>query len=310
MNPTDYHVVASVSGGKDSTAMALHLKEIGVQFTPVFIDTGWENRATYDYIRDYLPRVTGPITTISHPPIDLDDELEEIAQGFEDRLGHYSPMVRLVIKKGMFPGRRARFCTVSLKAEVIRDYLLGLDDDPINAVGIRGGESLSRSKMQEWEWVDSYDCYTWRPIIRYTEQDVIDIHARHGVKPNPNYLNGARRVGCWPCIYAAKKEIQLIAQSDPERIAIVSDLEKAVTGIAAKRAAEKDKILKYPRAWFQNPMPKKDPVTGKREGNTWPLDKVVQWAKTKRGGRQFELFMPAKRDQGCMRWGLCDMGEE
>ena len=290
--------------------MVLHLKEQGIKYTPVFIDTGWENNTTYEYLKNYLPSITGPITVISHPPIPLDDQLEEIAKRFEERLGHYSPMVRLVIKKGIFPGRRARFCTQLLKARVIRKYLLDLDDDPINAVGIRNGESLSRSKMTEWEWQDEFDCYTWRPIIKYTEQDVIDIHTRHGVMPNPNYLKGANRVGCWPCIYASKKEIKFIAESDPDRIKLVADLEIELTKIAADRAIQKNKTLKYPRAWFQNPMPKKNKETGKLEGDTWPINKVVEWSKTKWGGRQYELFLPAERDRGCMRWGLCDTGEE
>lgn len=36
-------IVASVSGGKDSTAMCLWLQEQGLEFTPVFLDTGWES---------------------------------------------------------------------------------------------------------------------------------------------------------------------------------------------------------------------------------------------------------------------------
>ena len=38
-------VVASVSGGKDSTAMVLHLRDLGVDFRAVFMDTGWEHPA-------------------------------------------------------------------------------------------------------------------------------------------------------------------------------------------------------------------------------------------------------------------------
>lgn len=39
----DRPLVANVSGGKDSTAMALFLIDQGVDFEPVFCDTGWEH---------------------------------------------------------------------------------------------------------------------------------------------------------------------------------------------------------------------------------------------------------------------------
>jgi len=58
----DRQVIASVSGGKDSTAMCLHLQELGIPFRPVFMDTGWETAETYQYLREYLPGRIGEIT--------------------------------------------------------------------------------------------------------------------------------------------------------------------------------------------------------------------------------------------------------
>jgi 3'-phosphoadenosine 5'-phosphosulfate sulfotransferase (PAPS reductase)/FAD synthetase len=46
----DRPIIASVSGGKDSTAMALWLREQGQAFFPVFMDTGWEHADTYAYL--------------------------------------------------------------------------------------------------------------------------------------------------------------------------------------------------------------------------------------------------------------------
>ena len=44
-----------------------------------------------------------------------------------------------------------------------------------------------------------------------------------------------------------------------------------------------------------------------RVGN-WPIDRVVEWSRTTRGGKkedkQIELF--AGMNDGCMRWGLCE----
>ncbi len=260
--------------------MSLWLQEQGIEHDRVFIDTGWEHELTYEYLRGPLTDKLGAITEIKAPLL----------------------MEELILTKGMFPSRVRRFCTQELKVKPIIAYLAKLMEagtDVINAVGIRAEESSSRAGMPEWEWQDGFDCEVWRPIIHRSEQWVIDIHKRHGLAPNPLYLMGASRVGCWPCIYARKSEIRLIADKDPDRIVRLRVLEERV-GIAARaRAAAKGQTLVSDPAWFQAPLGD--------SGAAWPIDKVVEWARTARGGRQLELFAP-QREEGCVRWGLCDTG--
>lgn len=275
-------IVASVSGGKDSAAMSLWLTEQGIEHDRVFLDTGWEHEKTYEYLRGPLTDKLGPITEIK-PPLTMED---------------------LIIKKGMFPSRVRRFCTQELKVKPIMAYLAKLMEtgtDVINAVGIRAGESGSRSKMPEWEWQDGFDCEVWRPLIAWSEADVIAMHSRHGLQPNPLYLMGASRVGCWPCIYARKAEIRLIADKDPDRIVRLRVLEERIGVAARARAEAKGQTLVSDPAWFQAPLGD--------SGAAWPIDKVVEWSRTARGGRQMELFAP-QHEEGCVRWGLCDTGEK
>jgi len=273
-------VVASISGGKDSAAMSLWLTEQGVEHDRVFMDTGWEHRATYEYLRGELTRVIGPITEIR-----ADETLPEMA-----------------IRKGIFPSRLRRWCTERLKVNPIKAHLAEMAEqgiDFVSAVGIRAAESESRSKLTEWEWSDAFDCEIWRPILRWTEHDVIDIHKRHGLRPNPLYLLGASRVGCWPCIYAGKDEIRLMATIDPGRVDEIRELEAAVTESARVLIEGRGDTMEYGRTFFRE----------RTKGEAWPIDRAVAWSKTAHGGRQYELFAAQPGEQGCMRWGMCDTGD-
>ncbi len=180
--------------------------------------------------------------------------------------------------------------------------LLEAGEDPVNSIGNRGEESAKRAKQPEWEWMRLYQCDVWRPIIDWKLADVIAMHHRHGVLPNPLYLRGAVRVGCWPCIHCRKSEIRLIADTDPKRIDRIRRLEAEVQAIAGKREDKLPVIEKYgPPTFFF------DPTTRGKGRQHVPIDDVVDWSRTKRGGKQIELFAPSRDQEGCMRWGLCDM---
>jgi 3'-phosphoadenosine 5'-phosphosulfate sulfotransferase (PAPS reductase)/FAD synthetase len=271
------HVVASISGGKDSAALGLWLKEHEIPHVRVFMDTGWESDITYEYLRGTLTQALGPIVEIS------------AARKMEELVRH----------KGLFPSRLMRFCTMELK---VKPFKVWMDDyrdevgDVVSAVGIRADESEARSKLAEWEWSEMIDCEIWRPIIRWSEQDVIDMHKRHGLAPNPLYLKGATRVGCWPCIYAKKDEIRTLATVDPQRIDKIRELEQYVTLRVKERQEAKGKTLEDKHAWFR----------GKGRTGFTAIDDVVKWSNTSRGGRQYELFEADPQDMGCVRWGLCD----
>lgn len=275
-------VVASVSGGKDSAALCLWLMEQGIEHRRVFADTGWEHPATYEYLRGPLTSKLGPI----------------------DEVGFPGGMVGLIDKKQTFPKRMQRFCTESLKVKPLATYVKQLQDEHgevISAVGIRAAESKARSKLEEWEWSDSFDCDVWRPLIRWSEQEVIDIHHRHGLAPNPLYLKGATRVGCWPCIFARKAEIRLVADLSPERIDEIRELEARCTEALTKKIEASGEARRYDRLTFFHT---KEGSEHKASG----IDEVVEWSRTAHGGKQ--LMLLDDQPEGCVRWGLCEAGKE
>lgn len=277
-------VVVSISGGKDSTAAALWCRENDIPFRLLHMDTGWERPETEAYVREYLPNALGA-------PVEI--------------VGYPGGMVELVKKKRCFPSRVRRWCTDHLKIRPARDFFKAEFDEPIvNAVGIRGEESRSRAKMPEWEPSNWFDGWTFRPLIRWTLDDVIAIHRRHDVIPNPIYLEAGAtkgtRVGCDPCIFSRKAELREFGNR-PASLRRLRELEKWVADKwADERGPEAGE--RTPPTFFQA----RTAIDGRYP--CVPIDDVVAWAKTSRGGKQFELFASEARDEGCMRWGLCDTG--
>lgn len=273
-------VIASVSGGKDSTALCLYLQEHGIPYRAVHMDTGWEHPLTDEYIREVLEPRIGPIEWI-YPE-----------RGFADLVRH----------KGIFPSRIQRFCTQLLKIVPFKCWIQdNYDCEPIiNAIGIRAAESRARSLMWFCE-VDEWG-YTWRPLLRWSEADAIAIHRRNGLVPNPLYLPpyNCSRVGCWPCLYARKAELAAVARLTPERIDEIREMELALR-LTPARAANSDE---GPPRWIPSFFVAKRSVgNGKRISQSISIDSAVAWAVD--AGPQLELFHEPDRS-GCMRWGLCD----
>jgi 3'-phosphoadenosine 5'-phosphosulfate sulfotransferase (PAPS reductase)/FAD synthetase len=265
-------IVASISGGKDSTAMALHLLEQGYtqnDFVRIFFDTGWEHKTTYDYL-DYLETQIGPIQRFKLN-VEVNPEYKTSINKIENMLGFESPFVRLIYKKGIFPNGRIKYCTDLLKLKLAKQYYDLLDCDFVNLVGVRAEESKKRAQYDEWEYNNRFDCYTHRPLLRWDEKQVIDIHKRFNIMPNPLYLHGWDRVGCYPCIYSNKTEVGKIENARVEIIRIIeNDL----------------------HATFF-----------KRNGINFNIDDTIRWAKTSHGGKQFMLF--DVQTPTCEKWGLC-----
>lgn len=278
-------VVLSVSGGKDSAAASLHLRELGIEHTRVFADTGWENAKTYEYLRGPLTDALGPIVEVRAP----------------------ETFVQLVRKKRIFPDRTKRFCTVELKVKPIATYLTSFDEEIVNVVGIRRDESEARKSAAEWEYSKTLDCDVWRPLVAWSIADVIAIHRRHGLAPNPLYAMGASRVGCWPCIHARKAEIRLVADTDPARIDEIRALEHEVTEDARSRAEAKGESLTWERALFSAHV-------GRNGHRPMHIDEAVDWARSesptersrRERGMQIELF--ADPNDSCGEWGFCEAG--
>lgn len=287
------HVV-SISGGKDSTALALLARETVDPATIVyaFAETDNEHPITYDYLayleaevlRQPILRIRADFAArIARKRAYVETTWREEGAPedvIQRALGALVPtgiaMLDLCIWKGRFPSRKAQFCTEELKTVPLTNYQTDLIEQGFAVwswQGIRADESLHRRYQPSFEQIDDH-LFINRPIIRWSAADTFEAMAYCGVKPNPLYLRGMRRVGCMPCINCAKDELQNIAAHWPEVIERIAAWEAAVAA-ASKRGAS---------SFFPAP----DDGRGDLQGRN--IHERVEWSKTSRGGRQFDML--------------------
>lgn len=328
------HLV-SVSGGKDSTATYCRAVERGRPFRAVFADTGNEHPATYEAVKLLAQRTGGP--EVEWVRADFADRIagkrafiekhwasRGVLQANIDRALAVlrptgNPYLDLCLWKGRFPSRKAQFCTIELKVEPIHQQIVAplLDDGRtiISWQGVRRAESFERSLLPRFQRMNAETVrgaptkgryIIYRPLIDIADVDeVFDIAKRHGVPPNPLYGWGCSRVGCFPCINSSKAEIALIEAHFPDQIerleaweALVSDASKR--GMGTFFTIMNDPVMaaewEYEMALGQTPN-----VTQASHG----IRRMVEWAKTDRGGRQANLFYQPENTV-CHTHGACE----
>lgn len=305
----DEYNVISVSGGKDSTATALLAREREVpNIRYVFADTGHEHQMTYEYI-DYLEdaleitidRVKGDFSKEIANKREVvqvkwrNDGIPEsvIERALELLVPTGNPFLDLCLWKGRFPSTRRRFCSEELKHKPLDAYIdryLHGRNTVYSWQGVRRDESAQRAKLIEEEDHPTKQGLIWyRPILDWTAQDCFAIAKKHGLEPNPLYKHGMGRVGCMPCIHATKSETLEIAMRFPEELERLSEWERLVSD-CSKRGIS----LFFDARVVHRHLGNDDALTAENQHLITPeshgVRQYVEWAKTARGGRQYDLI--------------------
>lgn len=306
--------IVSFSGGKDSTATLLlaldEQRAEGGEVRCVFADTGNEHESTVEYVQRYIPEALGiEVETVrvdfaprfaarreyirdKWPGKGVPAEVVERALRAMQPTGN--PFLDICILKGRFPSRMAQFCTQELKRYPLDALMLDALASGAKTEswrGIRRDESTWRRNTEyRTAAAEGYDIVC--PIVDWTAQQTVDFVLSRGLKLNALYAQGMTRVGCFPCIHANKSELAEIATRHPAHIDRIAEWEQIVSD-ASKRGS----------ATFKAFSSEDDPVTVRRLGN---IRERVKWARTTRGGKQYDLLREIEGPSCSSVYGLCE----
>jgi 3'-phosphoadenosine 5'-phosphosulfate sulfotransferase (PAPS reductase)/FAD synthetase len=181
--------ILSLSGGKDSAALAIYLRERLPEMEYVFNDTRKELPETYEYlqrIEDYLGKRI----------VRLNAEL-----GFDHWYDVYG---------GMIPSNHRRWCTKMLKLKPFEQYV---GEEPVlNYIGLRADEDRAG-------YISHKPNIT--PIYPFRDDglklaDIEDILKSSGVGMPPYSAWGRSRSGCFFCFYQQKIEWVRLKERHPD----------------------------------------------------------------------------------------------
>jgi 3'-phosphoadenosine 5'-phosphosulfate sulfotransferase (PAPS reductase)/FAD synthetase len=143
--------VISFSGGRTSAYMLWRILQSNKGKLPdeaivVFANTGKEEEATLEFVRDCGQNWNVPIHWLEYLPFDPKFKVVD----FTTASRNGEPFEALITKKNYLPNPVTRFCTVELKIRTIDKYLKSLGwkhNENMDWVGIRADEPRRAMKM-------------------------------------------------------------------------------------------------------------------------------------------------------------------
>lgn len=220
---SEYRHIVSISGGKDSAALAVYIRQkypqIPAEF--VFCDTGAELPETYDYL-DRLESLLG--TKIKRL-----NALETL--GVREKPGRTPFDVWLKeVYGGFLPNPQARWCTRVLKIQPFERYVG--NDRAYSYIGIRADEDregyVGKKPPKISEQPNIIPVYPLKDD-GLTLNDVRQVLEDAGLGL-PDYYEWRTRSGCYFCFYQQIAEWQGLKESHPALFEKAKQYEKEENG--------------------------------------------------------------------------------
>ena len=200
MARTDCRHVLGLSGGKDSAALAIYLRdkypELHEKIEYFFTDTGAELAEVYEFL-DRLEAFLGK-------------KIERLSSGKD--FDHW-----LNVYNGFLPSAKQRWCTREMKLKPFERFVR--DDQVISYIGIRADEDregyISHKETIEAAFPFIEDGITRQDVFRLLEESV-------GV---PAYYEWRSRSGCYFCFFQRQGEWLGLKRRHPELFEKAKDYE-------------------------------------------------------------------------------------
>lgn len=208
--------VVSHSGGKDSQAMYLWIKENVPtdQIHVIHADLpGVEWEGTEQHILDTIDSPYSKVTAVK-------------------------TFFEMVERRGMWPSPSYRQCTSDLKTGPIDKEIRRISKESgnkliVNCMGIRAQESSSRAKKNPFKLSKrnsraGREWYDWMPIFEWSERDVFKYIEINGQEPHWAYGEGMSRLSCCFCIMSSKSDLKAAAKLNPGLLNKYVEMEKKI----------------------------------------------------------------------------------
>ena len=181
--------ILSLSGGKDSAALAIYLRDRVPEMEYIFHDAGKELPETLDYI--------GRLEAVLGKPV--------VRTSSVDTFDHW-----LTVYGGMLPSNHRRWCTRRLKLEPFEAYV---GQGPvINYVGLRADEDRVGYISTKPNITTVYP-FREDGLVR---ADIIRILEVNGLGLPPYMEWGRSRSGCFFCFYQQRIEWVRLLETHPD----------------------------------------------------------------------------------------------
>ena len=181
--------ILGLSGGKDSTALAIYMRDRVPEMEYFFCDTGAELPETYEYLAKLEVYLGKKIVRLS-----------------SDRtFDHW-----LKVYRGTLPSPQMRWCTKVLKIEPLEKWIG--TDKAISYVGLRADEASRKGYMSTKQNMMSVF-----PFIDdgLELRDIQNLLIESGLN-QPSYYEWRSRSGCYFCFYQRKKEWLGLSEKHPD----------------------------------------------------------------------------------------------
>lgn len=185
--------ILSLSGGKDSAALAIYLRDRIPDMEYVFHDTGKELPETYAYL--------GRLEVLLGKPIHKSTMENGDFVGFDQLLKVFG---------GMLPSSHRRWCTRMMKLKPFERFIG--EDKCYNYVGLRADENRTGYISHKPNIIPVY------PFIDdgLVKADIINILEESGLGLPPYTEWGRTRSGCFFCFYQQKIEWVRLKEKYPD----------------------------------------------------------------------------------------------